>query len=130
MNATTRLRLAAPLDLQDCGNDLWCLRGHTACGTRVYLRGFVPPAALSGCAAVSLEWPAAGGSLLTVESPAGTVAVRAAGAFVHTFPEGLYTALPLARFDARGMRFWRRVFLLVRLPGARWILQRIAANSR
>jgi len=80
--------------------------------------------------AVTVEWPAAGGCLVTVELPAGALAVGAASAFVHAARDGLYAGLPLARLDARGLRFWRRVFLLVRLPGARWILQRIAAKSR
>ena len=130
MNATTRLRLTAPLDLRRCGDDLWCLRSAAAPGPQVYLRGFTPPPTFAAGSAVTLEWPAGGGALLTVESPAGRVAVRAASAFVHTSREGLYATLPLARFDARGQRFWRRVFLLVRLPGARRILRWVAAKSR
>jgi hypothetical protein len=130
MNATTRLRLAAPFDLQRCGTDLWCLRGQAASGPHVYLRGFTPPPAFAAWSALTVEWPAAGGGLLTAESPAGSVAITVASAFAHTRCEGLYATLPLARLDARGQRFWRRVFLVVRLPGARWLLRWIAAKSR
>jgi hypothetical protein len=130
MNATTRLRLAAPLDLQRCGDDLWCLRADATPGSRVYLRGFTPPAGFSGCTGVTVEWPVAGGSRVTLELPAGPVGITATSAFVHTSREGLYAILPLARFDARARAFWRRVFLLVRLPGAGWLLRWIAAKSR
>jgi hypothetical protein len=42
----------------------------------------------------------------------------------------LYEALPLAGFDATARRFWRRVFLLVRLPGGRYLLRLIAQRKR
>ena len=129
MNATTQLRLTAPLDLQNCGNGLWFVRPRDAQGPRIYLRGLEPPAELAGCTAVTVEWLAGGQGQLILECPTGTLTVPAPGIFAHGSPAGLYSTLPLARFDARMLRFWRRVFLLVRLPGARWVLRRIAEKS-
>lgn len=130
MNATTPLRLPAPLVLDDEGGGMLCLRAPTVPGVRVYLRGFEPPAALADSTAVTLDWPQGGGAQLTFLTPAGDIVAPAASAFVHTLRDGLYAALPLARFDARGERFWRRVFLLVRLPGARRILRWVAEAAR
>jgi len=42
----------------------------------------------------------------------------------------LYAALPLAQFDRRARRFWRRVFLLVRIPGGRSLLGMLTYVSR
>jgi hypothetical protein len=36
----------------------------------------------------------------------------------------------LADFDARARRFWRRVFVLVRIPGGRRLLGMLARASR
>jgi hypothetical protein len=57
----------------------------------------------------------------------GTVAMR--GAIVHEPLPQLYAALPLAAFDERARRFWRRVFRLVRIPGGRHLLGVLARRS-
>jgi hypothetical protein len=59
---------------------------------------------------------------------AGTIEARSA--IVHEALPDLYAALPLAQFDARARRFWRRVFLLVRIPGGRRLLGTLARASR
>jgi hypothetical protein len=56
--------------------------------------------------------------------------VEAAAAIVHEPARNLYAALPLAEFDGRARRFWRRVFLLVRIPGGRSLLGILAHASR
>jgi hypothetical protein len=56
--------------------------------------------------------------------------IEAAGAIVHEPLPDLYAALPLAQFDERARRFWRRVFLLVRIPGGRLLLPLLARASR
>ena len=69
--------------------------------------------------------------LLTMMSAAGRVAtLEAASAIVHEPLDNLYAALPLAEFDGRARRFWRRVFLLVRIPGGRSLLGILAHASR
>jgi len=69
--------------------------------------------------------------LLTMASADGRVAtVEAASATVHEPSRNLYAALPLADFDGRARRFWRRVFLLVRIPGGRSLLGMLAHASR
>ena len=69
--------------------------------------------------------------LLTMVIAGGQVAtVEAASAIVHEPARNLYAALPLAHFDARARRFWRRVFLLVRIPGGRSLLGILAHASR
>lgn len=69
--------------------------------------------------------------LLTMVVAAGHVAtVEAASAIVHEPNRRLYAALPLAHFDARARRFWRRVFLLVKIPGGRSLLGILAHASR
>lgn len=130
MNATTQLRLRAPLALEPGPGDVWCLSAVGAPAGRLYLRGFEPPADHALSSAVTVEWPPAGGAQVTFSMPSGSLAVPAASAFFHASAAGLYAALPLARFDARQERFWRRVFLLVRLPGARRILRWVAERAR
>ncbi len=59
-----------------------------------------------------------------------SMAVQAQGAIVHEPLPRLYAALPLARLEEPGRRFWRRVFRLVRIPGGRYLLGVLARRSR
>jgi hypothetical protein len=68
--------------------------------------------------------------LLTTTNAARAATIEARGAIVHEAAPSLYAALPLAEFDARARRFWRRVFLLVRIPGGRYLLGMLARASR
>jgi hypothetical protein len=52
------------------------------------------------------------------------------GAIVHEPLPKLYAELPLAGFDERARRFWRRVFRLVRIPGGRHLLGVLARRPR
>ena len=78
--------------------------------------------------ALEIEWH---GQRVTLMVTAGPVAqVEARSAIVHEPIPGLHAALPLADFDARARRFWRRVFVLVRIPGGRRLLGMLARASR
>jgi len=78
---------------------------------------------------VGIEWQ--GQRVLLTMLCAGRVAtLEATGAIVHEPARKLYAALPLADFDARARRFWRRVFVLVRIPGGRGLLGFLAHASR
>jgi len=57
-----------------------------------------------------------------------TLTVR--NASVHEAKPSLYGNLPLVQFDRKARRFWRRIFLLMRLPGGRSLLKRIARRPR
>jgi hypothetical protein len=124
------LKLNAPFDVEDCGNGLWCLRQHAALDAAVYVRGSLPFAQLAKCATLGIEWPDGGGAIISIALPSQTVTVQVKSAFVHEPRPGIYGELPLGRLDARTMRFWRRVFGLVRLPGGQFLLGWLAARKR
>jgi hypothetical protein len=69
-------------------------------------------------------------AILTMMCAGRAAKVEAKSAFVHEALPGLHAALPLADFDARARRFWRRVFVLVRIPGGRRLLGMLARVSR
>ncbi len=96
------------------------------------IRGADPRTASAFAAAVSdvgIEWQAQGVSL-TIMSAGRIVTSTADAVVVHDAVPDLYAALPLAEFDSRARRFWRRVFLLVRIPGGRLLLGMLARLSR
>jgi hypothetical protein len=78
---------------------------------------------------LGIEWHAQR-VLLTMMSAGRVATVEAAAVIVHEFAPQLYATLPLAEFDSRARRFWRRVFLLVRIPGGRSLLGLLAYLSR
>jgi hypothetical protein len=78
---------------------------------------------------VCVEWLAQR-AVLSMTSDGRVQKVEARGAIVHEPAPDLYAALPLAQFDERARRFWRRVFLLVRVPGGRRLLGLLAHASR
>jgi hypothetical protein len=78
---------------------------------------------------VGIEWQTQR-VLLTMLTKGRVATVEAEAVIVHEPTANLYAALPLADFDARAQRFWRRVFLLVRIPGGRSLLGILARLSR
>ena len=130
MNATRPLTLPAPFDIEDGGHGLWCLRRRQAPAVVIYLREFTLPPQLSQCTALTIEWPPDGGAVLRLTLPAGFATFRAASAIAHEPRPQLYRALPLAAFDARSRRFWRAVFVLMRVPGGRALLGWLTARRR
>ena len=77
---------------------------------------------------IDIEWRADSVWLRFV-SEGRSIAVQAQGAIVHEPLPRLYAALPLARLEEPGRRFWRRVFRLVRIPGGRYLLGVLARRS-
>lgn len=83
------------------------------------------PAAARQAPHLTIEWLDAE-VRLTLQAAARSERWSAQQALVHEPLPALYRALPLERFDARARRFWRRVFLIARLPGGRRILSWLA----
>ena len=91
------------------------------------------PRMIAACSAslhdLDIEWHT-DRVLLTTVSAGRAATLEAKSVIVHEALPGLYRALPLADFDARARRFWRRVFLLVCIPGGRRLLGTLARLSR
>jgi hypothetical protein len=123
--------LSGPIQAQHLGGGLWQLTaGAAAAGAvRVYLR--IPSVSRSAALEqrpiqqVDLQWRD-GGVRVSVTTDAGVGVLEASTAVIHEAQNRLYEALPLANFDVRARRFWRRVFLLIRVPGGRYLLRLIA----
>ena len=131
MNATRPPGLAGPFDTLDCGHGLWRVSQRTPRAAVVYLQGFRPPEGLEQCSLLSIDWqdaPGGAGARLTL--PSGEVAVPVASAFVLEPLQHLYDALPLARPDPAALRFRRRVFRLVSVPGGSALIGWLAARVR
>ncbi|HEX4240593.1 MAG TPA: hypothetical protein VHZ53_04225 [Steroidobacteraceae bacterium] len=98
----------------------------------VFVRGVQPmAAALLGTVALGdldIEWSETATSLCaTLDGQRSTLPVRSA--IVHQPLPGLYRGLPLAVLDDTTRRFWRRVFLVARWPGGRFLLAWLARNG-
>ena len=124
------LKLIAPFDVEDCGKGLWCLRQHRALDTAIYVQGPMPFAQLVKSESMIIDWMDGGETTLSLGLPSQIITAQVKSAFVHEPRPGLYEALPLARLDARTMRFWARVFALVRLPGGQFLLGWLSKRAR
>ncbi len=124
------LNLIAPFDVEDCGRGLWCLRQHAKLDAALFVRGSLPFAQLSKCESLDIEWLEGGGARIRIALASQTVTVQVKSAFVQELRPKIYDALPLGRLDARTLRFWRRVFTLVRLPGGQFLLGWLAGRTR
>ena len=127
MTPKKRRNLSGTFLVADMGQGAWRLSQHG--GTRqapasieVILRGVEARAAdalrHAEVHGVELEWHS--DTVSVTIAAGGTVEVQAA--VVHEPLPHLYGALPLAGLDAQARRFWRWVFLLVRIPGGRRLL--------
>jgi hypothetical protein len=83
----------------------------------------------SVCAGVAIEW-SDDGAMVSLELPGGSQVVHASSVIIHEPQERLFDCLALPKFDAKGRRFWRRVFTLVRIPGGRYLLGALARRAR
>ncbi len=81
------------------------------------------------CAAIALEWDERG-VLVTLAFANVTQTFRAGAASILEPRDSLYSGLPLARFDGSARAFWRRVFLLSRIPGGAGLLRMLARRAR
>jgi hypothetical protein len=135
--------LEGPFRAHDEGAGVWRLQAEPPRGVRVYLVGVAgtPPAgSAQPASAISLEWHSGGVRLSSHPPPAGAAKAGPVGgqqtsfdarqALVHEPLPALYESLPLQRLDRRARRFWARVFLLVRLPGGRALLNQWARRRR
>jgi len=102
------------------GGDELLIRGADP-GAAELLRSAVP-------SAVSVDW-LKDGALVTLITDSGPWPLRARVAVTHEPLARLYETLPLARLEPKARRFWRRVFLLVRIPGGRRLLKLLARRA-
>ncbi len=80
---------------------------------------------------VEVEWRDAAASMtLTSMSAQRRISIEARSIIVHEPLARLYDVLPLATFDSKARRFWRRIFCLVRIPGGRYLLGALARRAR
>jgi hypothetical protein len=122
--------LSGGFDIEDLGAGRWLLVGSSNPPATVALRGVgLERPRAAQCFAVSLDW--SGDSVLvTLGFVDGVQTFRVRHAAIHEPLGGLYAALPLGSFDARARGFWRRVFLLARIPGGLALLRWLKARGR
>jgi hypothetical protein len=131
MAVKMRRNFSGEFAARDLGNGTWRLSQPN--GVEIFLRGVdaVESAALSAPALsdLGIEWR---GHLavVTLKSKGGAASAAAGSAWAHEPLPNLYDALPLAEFDGKARRFWRRVFWLVRMPGGRRLLKYFARAGR
>ncbi len=128
-----RYTIPGPFAAQDLGSGLWQLTvtgaATAADSAQIYLRTTASAASPlpqdAGATGLDLDWRNGGVSAtLTGARGASRLAVRTA--IVHEPQNRLYEQLPLAAFDRNAMRFWKRVFTLMRIPGGRFLLKFVA----
>jgi hypothetical protein len=123
--------LTGPFQIEPISGQVWCLRAAPPAAAAVLIvRGPAPASGDPHPIAATIEWDAVGRAALRLEFPSGSRDVPAASLLLHEPLPALYAALPLAAYDARARRFWRRVFAVVRLPGARYVLRLFARRAR
>jgi|SRR5438477_4679609 len=132
MAARMRRNFTGVFAALDRGKGAWRLSREPPDSMEIFVRGIAAPdaARLAGrLTEIGIEWRD-GRVFLRVMTRAGVADLAAASAIVHEPLPRLYDALPLARFDAKAQRFWRRVFWLVRVPGGRRLLKYLARAGR
>jgi hypothetical protein len=127
-----RRTLAGPFCVSDLGGGRWHLTTRGA-AAELFLRGAASGAAAAltdpNVATLEFDWHAAG-VRVTTAGRHGASRFEAVSVIIHEPRPRLYQALPLAGFDQRAQRFWRRVFILMRLPGGRLLLNIIARRRK
>lgn len=134
MKATARLNLSGPFLAEDLGRDRWRL-GGVGGAAQVYLK--LADAVYSDVAAamknpitrLDIEWRDSG-AVVELTQVGRTDVLEVRTAIVHQTRKELYDELPLAAFDAKARGFWKRVFLLIRIPGGRHFLGLMVRRSR
>lgn len=124
--------LAGPFTARELGKGSWRLTAQPA-GAEVFLRGASSDArdklAEQSFDDLTVEWGSAGVEV-ALRARGRVLSLVAASAIIHEPAARLYEALPLAQFDARAQRFWKRIFLLMRMPGGRFLLRAFAHRAR
>jgi hypothetical protein len=133
MKPNLRRNLTGIFAVLETRKGAWSLTRREAPPALVYLKGDMSDAGavlnVHAMSNIEIEWRD-DGVLLNVESGGRRRALNVASAIVHEPLADLYDALPLAAFDGRAKRFWRRVFFLVRIPGGRRLLGALARSRR
>lgn len=128
-----RRTLLGPLRVRHLGGGLWTFMPGVADAMRLYLR--IPagancgPLRDGGITRLELEWHG-GGVTVRLTGEDGAREFEAGTAIIHEPQPRLYDGLPLAAFDGRARRFWKRIFLLIRIPGGRHLVRLIARRRR
>ena len=129
----TRRSLPGPFSAAHLNSGLWQLTAEVADGARVYLRGAAPEASKllsdTRITALEFEWRSEA-VMVSITGAGGARHFKSESVFIHEPKGRLYDSLPLASFDARAQRFWKRVFRLIRIPGGRLVLGAIARRRR
>jgi len=133
MNSRIERTLTGAFRAAHLAADTWQLTTGAAGAAEIYLCGVDRDAfaALEGStpSAVSVAWSDAGATI-TLISRGASVQFRSRTATIHEPRPELYQGLPLVVLDDAARRFWRRVFLLARIPGGRRLLRWIAQRTR
>jgi HSP20 family molecular chaperone IbpA len=133
MKPNMRRNLSGTFLAQQLGKGAWRLVRDEPPAAEIFLRGAEPAAAaaMAGSAVsdIAIEWR--GETVeLSLRSDQGAQTLQMQSAIIHEPRLQLYAHLPLAEFDAKARRFWRRVFALVRIPGGRHLLKVLARRVR
>jgi hypothetical protein len=133
MKPKMRRNLPGTFLTRDLSAGAWRLSRSQPAPIEVFLRVADADAAqafrLPTVSDIDIEWRAET-VVLTLTSAARRRTIKALSAVVHEPLMHLYAALPLASFDDKARRFWRRVFRLVRIPGGRYLLGVLARRTR
>lgn len=125
--------LAGPFEILDLGNGRWYLTGVTSAPVDLYLSsrgsGVGDALQIPRIEQLDLDWHV-GGVSITIIRDRGVNRLEVDSALIHEPQQRLYSVLELAAFDPKAQRFWRRVFLLMRVPGGRVLLRLIARRKR
>lgn len=132
MSKKVERALTGSIEAREIADGVWRLSSGSAGGVELMLRGTdaegrATLANLRASKAV-IVWDGAE-AVVTLTTPGGPRRVRARTAILHEPKPSLYETLPLVRLDGTARRFWRRVFLLVRIPGGRRLLGLMARRA-
>jgi len=132
MNTRIERTLTGAFRATHLGADAWQLTTGAAGSAEIYLSGVDSDAfaVLDGAApsAVGVAWSEAG-ARVTLIAHGASPQFRSRTATIHEPRPELYQGLPLVVLDEKARRFWRRVFLIARIPGGRRLLRWIAQRS-
>jgi hypothetical protein len=133
MKPNMRRNLPGTFLPQDLDAGSWRLSRNEPAAADLFLRGTDPRAnevlQATAVSDIEVEWRAESVEL-TLTSGARRRTLHAQSVIVHEPLIRLYETLPLVSLDEKARRFWRRVFLLVRIPGGRYLLRILAHRSR
>jgi hypothetical protein len=133
MKSMPRYTASGPFVTRDMGDGVWQLTAGAPAGSEIYLRIAGSDASRllkdAEIATLNLDWYG-DGVTVTLTATKGSSNLEAKTAIIHQPKGPLYETLPLASFDAGAKRFWKRVFLLMRIPGGRLLLGAIARRGR